>query len=578
MSSNSGAVIGLRKFIVDENGVQQVIGNRSLVSAGLVFLGCLNQALGQAPALDGTPVSAASYAAPETPFGGLARGSMFVAFGAGLGPKTVTFQQAFPLQKTLSGVSMRIESSAGPIDAIPIYVSDRQVAGLIPSNTPLGEARIIVSNNGQQGSASGLRIVERQFSAFTTNQQGFGPGVLFNFDNPGQSLNTYVNSARHNQVITMWGTGLGAIDQDDVNAPAVANKSAGVRVMVGGKEAIIEYAGRGGASAGAGIDQINFRVPAGIQGCAVPVYVVAGEQMSKIVNMSVMPNGGTCEDEPVTIPADTMETFAREGNLGIGVVTMERLTTYLPGAPTPEISSDSISAQFQRWRDLNSLMQVGSFLPYGSCRLQAARSGAENLRDVFFPIPIDVGSFTMQRAGEFPGINLQTIPQRSIGLFGGTFTSNGIPSIYWDPIEYTFSTTQTSPATATSVTIKVPSQLRWLNREEIGSVVNRNSPRNLTWQPTSEVDVYVTGISPVSPASGQAVSSFECRVQGSEGQFVVPPEILKAMMPSATRSNGFPGGIIGLVFVSQQKKFSAPAIQFGNGTYRFNTFRYVNYE
>jgi hypothetical protein len=56
----------------------------------------------------------ASYALPGMPNYGIAQGGLLVAFGTGLGPGGYNAVSAFPLQKTLNGISIRVRSAPPP--------------------------------------------------------------------------------------------------------------------------------------------------------------------------------------------------------------------------------------------------------------------------------------------------------------------------------------------------------------------------------------------------------------------------------------------------------------------------------
>src|SRR5688572_28762481 len=77
--------------------------------------------------------------------GGIARGSIFVVFGSGLGSADLRQVDAFPLRPSLAGTSIRVTVGGSSVDALPIYVSATQVAVLLPSTTPIGTGTLTVS-------------------------------------------------------------------------------------------------------------------------------------------------------------------------------------------------------------------------------------------------------------------------------------------------------------------------------------------------------------------------------------------------------------------------------------------------
>ena len=93
-------------------------------------------------------LNAASYTGSGRPNSGIARGSMFVVFGVGLGPVDLQQSAGFPLQKTLGGTSIRVTVGATVVDALMLYAWATQVAAILPSSTPEGVGLMEVTYNG----------------------------------------------------------------------------------------------------------------------------------------------------------------------------------------------------------------------------------------------------------------------------------------------------------------------------------------------------------------------------------------------------------------------------------------------
>ncbi|MCP4963934.1 MAG: hypothetical protein GY926_01730, partial [bacterium] len=64
---------------------------------------------------------------------------------------------------------------------------------------------------------------------------------------------------------------------------------------VGDVSANVVYKGRSGCCSG--IDQIVFEVPAGVEGCYVPLIVKTGNVVSNFTTLAVASSGNACEDE-----------------------------------------------------------------------------------------------------------------------------------------------------------------------------------------------------------------------------------------------------------------------------------------
>ena len=205
-------------------------------------------------------VNVASYMAPGLPAGSLAQGGMVAIFGRNLGPAAGVPATAFPLNTTLSGVSVTVTQKSTVVNAYPVYVGSGQINAIIPSNAPLGRGTIQVTVNGVASNPSPVNVVATSFGAFSVNSGGFGPAIVQNYSTAGAVINSTQATAMPGQIEVLWGTGLGPVARDNV-APTVGNLQVQVEVFVGGQAASVSYYGR--SSCCAAIDQINFTVPAG---------------------------------------------------------------------------------------------------------------------------------------------------------------------------------------------------------------------------------------------------------------------------------------------------------------------------
>jgi uncharacterized protein (TIGR03437 family) len=192
---------------------------------------------------------------------GIAQGGLLVAFGAGLGPGGWNAVSAFPLQKTLNGISIRVTVGSTTVDCLPMNsygagASATQVVALLPSSTPVGDGTFVLTYNGQASAPASIKVVARSFGATAVNAGGSGPGVV---TDAAYQVRLVTQSATPGQDVILWGTGLGAIAGDETQgAPFHDMKTeANVAVYVGGVQAVIAFAGRG-ARGGAGGGDINL--------------------------------------------------------------------------------------------------------------------------------------------------------------------------------------------------------------------------------------------------------------------------------------------------------------------------------
>ena len=244
-------------------------------------------------------VNAGSYIPFGLPGGAIARGSVFSIFGAGLGPPSSP-PLAFPLATTLGGVSIKVSNadSTVAVDAIPLYVSPTQINAILPSNAPLGPASVVVTYSNARSNPSTIRVAASAFGIYAISSAGYGPGVLQNYNSPtDQPVNSLQTSAQPGQVITLWGTGLGAVSFADNVAPTPGSLATPVEVFVGGKLASVQYSGRSPCCSGT--DQIVFTIPADAPtGCWVPVQVrTEGTTVSNTVTIAIGSSAGAACNE-----------------------------------------------------------------------------------------------------------------------------------------------------------------------------------------------------------------------------------------------------------------------------------------
>ncbi|MBI3667284.1 MAG: hypothetical protein HY236_13840 [Acidobacteria bacterium] len=247
---------------------------------------------------------------------GIAQGSLFVVFGLNLGPTQLQQSSSFPLPLRLGGSSVRVEVEGAQLDAIMIYTSAIQLAALLPSNTPTGNGTLTVTYNGIVSNPAPIKVVPSAFGIYTIAQNGRGPGVV---TNPSYQVNSASFSANPGETLIIWGTGLGPVSGDEGAGPLPGSLGTDTQVFVGAKSARVEYAGRSGCCAG--LDQIAFDVPPGVEGCFVPLAVRTGGVVSNFPSLSIAPQGRQCA-EPAGVPVTAMTKAAAGGNLRVGAIAL----------------------------------------------------------------------------------------------------------------------------------------------------------------------------------------------------------------------------------------------------------------
>src|ERR1700693_5356004 len=228
----------------------------------------------------------------------IAQGSLFVVFGQNIGPVQIAQASAFPLPAQLGGTAIAVSVGSTTLNCPMVYSLVGQAAAILPSNTPPGQATLMLTYNGVQSPYPvSINVVPTAAGIYTLSSSGLGPGVFTALDN---SVKTFTATAKPGDIVTAWATGLGPIGSPDNVLPSSFPNFGGVEVFVGTQAASVIYAGRSGCCSG--VDQIAFAIPAGVTGCYLPVAVRRGGTLSNFVKIAVFGNGAACSDTAPTVP------------------------------------------------------------------------------------------------------------------------------------------------------------------------------------------------------------------------------------------------------------------------------------
>jgi uncharacterized protein (TIGR03437 family) len=222
----------------------------------------------------------------------IAQGAVFLLSGSNLATSSqVAGSSRLPLE--LGGTSVQVIVGDARIDAPLISVSSGFVRAVLPAGTPEGVGNVVVRHSGRESFPRELRVVRQDFRLYGRSQSAV---LAHNIAPKGElSANSYRQPARPGQLVVLWGTGLGAHSELGT-----------VEVLVGGSPAPVHYAGPSECCPGQ--DQIVFEVPAGIEGCHVPVKVKfpGGGLESNSPSLSIAAAEGPCSD-PYGIPINLLE-------------------------------------------------------------------------------------------------------------------------------------------------------------------------------------------------------------------------------------------------------------------------------
>ena len=277
---------------------------RSVCKAALLFCACVSlPAMAQVnpPIIFGAENSA-SYSV------NIAQGSLFVVYGANIGPAQLVQTSSYPVPTQIGGTSISVTSGSTTVPCPMVYAVSGAAAAVMPSNVPAGYATLSLTYNGLSTPFPvTVKIVPSAVGIYTLGSSGLGTGVFTGLDG---SVKTFAATAKNGDIVTAWATGLGPVSGPDNVVPSTFPSFSGVDVFVGTQAANVIYAGRSGCCVG--LDQISFEVPAGVAGCYVPVAVSSGGTISNFVSIAVSSGGGACSDTTPTVPVSVMNQASDE--------------------------------------------------------------------------------------------------------------------------------------------------------------------------------------------------------------------------------------------------------------------------
>jgi uncharacterized protein (TIGR03437 family) len=528
-----------------------------------------------APVLQpGAMVNGASFSVYGAPNSGIAQGSLFSIFGVDVGPVTPEKATAFPLPTRLGGVMVKVTAGGREFDCPLLYVSSTQVSGILPSDAPVGPATAVVIYDTASSRPIDVTVVARTFGIFSKNSTGSGVAVVQNYLTPAiQPTNGLGEAAVGGQIGILWGTGLGAsLNADDRNPPAPGNvvNLSQIRVNVGGKDATVLYAGRSGCCSG--VDQINFVVPAGVEGCFVPVYVTVGGVPSNFATLSIASTPGACEGA-FGLTKDELTPLLGKDKIRTGLVSLQRSRIF---NPLVTFNADRGFVRFAEYTGLGfesagQAFSEGTLLP-GTCVVSSFRHDALVTEGTpVAPDPLEVFRVRGLNAGAVISVSgvlgnrFLGLVQGSGGTYQGPLSSSQNPlQAYLLPGRYTIGNgAGGNDVGVFNFTRGVPDFAPWANRNAIATI-NRAQGLTITWEPdlNSAALVVISGYSLSVPK--KVASSLVCTAPGAPGTFTVPPSVLAAMVESdggvlpilQTGSLSFGG-------VARPVRFEAPGIDVG---------------
>ncbi len=527
-------------------------------------------------------VNVASYSPAGLPNSAIAQGSLFAIFGTGMGPAKGIQVSGFPLSaQSFQGTSVSATVNGTTVEVPVVYTAAGQVNALLPSNTPVGMGTLTVSYNGATSAPQPLQVVKSSFGIFSTTSNGSGTGAILDTSN---SQLAYTLAAHPGDTVILYGTGLGPVTGDETQKPLPGNLSSiTVQVFVGSATAKVVYGGRTGCCAGE--DQINFIVPAGVEGCTVPVAIVVnGSVVSNYVTIPVAASGNTCSVVSSSgggspIPPDFLTKLEAKGTAKVGFIALFRTTSTTPSLPAPfnaPITTDEGAGIFTTYTASN-YTGLSSSLPVlniGACTVYLYNGQTPpSTTTLTSQKGLDAGT-AITIKGPNGTKQLTELDQSILGP--GYYVAQlggGAPS---DPTSGPLYLSQGSYGIANgaggkdvggfSLTLSVSQPFTWTNQATT-TTVNRSAGVTLNWSGGDpNGTVYISGSSynfALNSTTASVGASFNCQAPVSAGTFTVPPAVLLALPPSPVIAGIAAGGDLSIEGLSAFEQYTAPGLDLG---------------
>ena len=500
---------------------------------GRLYLGILLAAAcaSAQPVIESAGVrNSASFVWQGLPNGDIAQGSIFTVFLSGNLPLPNQLLSSYPVQPSFNGASMKVTVGGRPVDVLMFGTAQRaaggvQLDGILPSSTALGDGTITVTYNGETSAPAPIKVVASSFAWFTANSEGVGPGI---FTDLKYNLLTPTHAANPGDVVTGWGTGLGAVSGDEAAGPlSVPVNPLNLTLWVGGQQVAPQYTGRANS---AGEDLVNFQIPSGVTGCAVPVILQVGEIVSNTATIPIAESGKVCSDAN-GFSGNVLDPLVAKSSFTMGTISLNRSSMAVTASPsaTPVLTvQDSGTASF-RTVDGGSIITTSGPFPtpsLGTCT--AATSGGNP------PPAVDPTITGLLDAGAALNINgpagARQFTKQSTGAYVLSLSGT---APYLNPGPYTIDDgAGGKDIGAFKVAFSVPNPIVWTNQGSIATV-HRSQGVTLEWT-GGDPNTYVVISGSSSLKSSGIGTWFTCTAPVSAGKFTIPPSMLFALPVTAT--------------------------------------------
>jgi uncharacterized protein (TIGR03437 family) len=490
----------------------------------------LMAATGLSQTVTGVANAATNLSAPAgLPNTSIAQGALFVVYGSGLGPTSPMIATSFPLQRTLGGTSITVTVGGTTVQAIMYYALSKQVAAILPSNTPAGTGTLTLTT-GSGTASTPITVVANNVGVFTVDTTGTGDAVA---TLPNNTFVTPLNAPNPGDTVVLWATGLGPVTYDETN-PAVQFDMTNVplQVFIGGKPATILFRGRNACCSA--VDTIYVTIPPTVNtGCVVSVTMQIGSTVSNATTIPVAASGRTCAPtNPAVSQSDYIRLLSKTGPLNLAQVALANTTKLFDLGPT-NFRSDSGNAQFERFSASSYaiLDRVVDIPAYGSCTVTPVFNSVPST--ALLSPNLDAGASLFVSGSPGGGIVISEVIPKEVSqtsiAYAASFDNSGTTLI---PSRYTTTGPGGADVGAFGVRVSGPPAIDWTNVPSKTVEVNRSAGITINWsggdpQGYILISGYGTGYLEIVPGVGGA--SFTCTAKTTDGTFTVPPSVLLAL-------------------------------------------------
>lgn len=477
------------------------------------------------------------------PNSGIAPSSLFVIQGAGMatpGSTPVVQDSTKGLPTTLNGASISVGAGGKTFTPAIWYSSPTAIAAVLPAATLAGSATLTVSYNGTASAPFSFNVVA---SAFGIDNYSGNTAVAQDPLSATGAVFTPTNSAKPGQLVTIWGTGLGADpgDSDDTYTSTPHSVNTPVQVYVGGVPVTnITFAG---ASVYPGVSVIQFTIPGGVpNGCFVPVVIVTGTganiTISNTPTFSIMNQGGVCSEPLYGITGSQSATVNETiGDVLIGQLEEGSLGTFNIAEAVFEKITGTV---FGSGSSSSGIVSIGGCIVTEFVSSSGGSSGSTTITY------LDAGTVSVQGpAGTYP------LTQISKGTYDSQLPATAIPATGG---AFLFSGSGGADVGAFTATVNLPNPILTWTNQSAAATVNRAQGLQVTWTGGAPgTYVFISGSS-----SGNGVAGgFSCYAPQSALQFTVPAYVL-SVLPAGQ-------GSVLLENLTSYSTFSAPNLNYGFG-------------